>query len=243
MKKLIQTRLLPTEDNSGIMLGKSKEGILIQYNTEHNIIKNDMYNENQHIYFLSSISDGLYVGDFVIDHKNNISKVTSIDFNGNNKIYNVNVLSLKDNSEYNTYSCEKIIATTNQSLNLYCFNCNHKKQISTGLCTECGRFGDIKKFIPNITQDSIKNYLKRYNENKFNIIYVYVDYEYDFNNNIILKVNPNNEVDGWVVKENYSRSEVALLLHTFNNSFKEFRQKYVGNDLELVEEWIKENLI
>lgn len=68
--------------------------------------------------------------------------------------------------------CKKIIATDDESINCHCWNCNHKKEVSTGLCSNCGKFGDTKLFLPKPSNEFLKKYCELGGINK-----VLVEYE------------------------------------------------------------------
>jgi hypothetical protein len=89
--------MLPTESNSGLLLGKSKTGKLVQYNTEFTFPKNDIYNENQHLYILSN--EEIKEDNWCIDITTN------------------RIFQFKNEKHYQNCDFKKIIATTDSSLN------------------------------------------------------------------------------------------------------------------------------
>jgi len=175
MKKKIKIIMLPTKEKapSKILLWEiSKE---LEYYTESVTTREGKSGFPQHLYFLSNeeIKDGDY-GLININGHGTIGKISyDIKHNTWDLITADGIKYPFSNKEY----IKKIIATTDESLNLYCWNCNHKKQIATGLCTKCGRFGDTKRFLPRPSNEFLKKYCE-----VGGIDEVLVEYEQDYLN-------------------------------------------------------------
>tara|TARA_R110002124_G_scaffold281430_1_gene455743 strand:+ start:94837 stop:95577 length:741 start_codon:yes stop_codon:yes gene_type:complete len=147
-RKRAKVIMLPTEDNSGIILGLSKMGKLVYYDKNYANPSNDKYCQRQHLYI--TIDDEIKEGDYVLFKVNNsrphvIGKVISIKFD-------ITTLSFNDNKDLEVYtkSCKKIIATTDKSLtiksNRYNFN------------NEDGGFGTRQINLPQPSQAFIEKY-------------------------------------------------------------------------------------
>lgn len=128
---------------------------------------------------------------------------------------------------------KKIIATTDKSLiPLFC-----KTQT---------------KNIPQISQSFINQYIESYNKGNV-ITEVTVEYEEYMKQGIFnkgddthyfdVKINPDNTINIKLIKDNYSREEVIILLqNVIKDSYSYELEEHHGGDYRNLKKWIEENL-
>ena len=196
MLKKAQVIMLPHNDNNAkITLYKTASGKPLNLSTNTDILA---HHTNQHLYII--LEDEIKEGDWCIY---------------NNRI-------VKYNKPANPHFYKKIIATTDTSLNKYCWNCNLLKENPTGLCIRCSRFGDTKRFIPQPSPQFIEKYIESYNKVEI-ITDVLVEYspssitiqtysEQQINDNLkalTLKINPkDNTITIKKLKDSWNRGDV-----------------------------------
>lgn len=175
----------------------------------------------QHLYVLSD--EKIKEGDWFYDKdRNEIYQFVKKDtFTHHGAKIPVGVY-LSEKYRHNPFSCNKIIATTDESLKTWQYTCFSGEEIYSKL--------------PNLSQDFIKEYCKIGGVDEIEVEYMqdYIDKEYGGGQ---LLVNPDNTINASFVKEEekvYSREEVKTLL------FGLLGQGNIGRDEGV--NWIKENL-
>lgn len=179
--------MLASNENSGLLLGVSKFGRLISYDTKYTNPSNDVHISKQHIYIISE--DEIKVGDWCIDRHKTVYKQKTdkifTEFTGSKKII---------------ATTDKLILKTSKSINKEQFPDIILPQISQQF---------IEHFITeynkgNIISDVLVEYEYLLGNNE------------DENQNLIpelfLKINKNNTINIKTVKDSFSRDEVIKLL-------------------------------
>ena len=189
--------LLETKENSGLLLGLSKFGKLISYDTKYVNLDNDAYNVKQHLYIIND--DVIKVNDWYLA-TDKIEQCFS-----------------KEEANDLTSSCKKIIAATDKSLLLDYVGYEHGT----------ARKYESKVYLPQIPQLFIEQYITEYNQGKIisNVLVEY-DKEELYTRDIpraglkpenrdmwySLKINQNHEINIKTVKDSFSREEVIALI-------------------------------
>ncbi len=183
--------LLETKENSGLLLGLSRFGRLISYDTESVNPNNDVYNAKQHLYIINN--DVIKEGDWFI------------------RLFDNTVTKANVNSDHKHYDCKKIIATTDKSLVV-----KYDERFTDVTINN----NSLNQLLPQISQQFIEQYITEYNQGN-TIVDVLVEYEqnlkeiYDLSdqfshheNHLKLKINQDNTINIKTVKDSFSREDM-----------------------------------
>ena len=175
--------LLKTKENSGLLLGLSKFGRLISYDTECTNPNNDIYSVKQHLYIIND----------------DVIKEGEICFHSN-----INEICVADEFMVENPDCKKVIATTDKSLVALFGNDEegYRKQ-KEGLPQIPQSF--IEQYITEYNKGNIINeVLVEYIQS--------ADSFYGLDVPIELKINQDNTINIKTVKDSFSKEEVEVLL-------------------------------
>jgi len=206
--------LLPTESNSGLTLGKSKWGILIQYDTKSVHPQNDAYTENQHLYILSD--EEIKEGDYAID--------LTEDLGLKNDIFKVDKATLK----FANQECKKIIATTDDSLS---------EQIM--YYPDGTIIGNVEsyKILLQIPQYFIEHFINEYNKgNVLSKVLIGVE-ENVVDTKFNIHLNEQENITEWQIELNQN-SEISILVDK-----KQTVQEYEQQGLEKYSKELKQETL
>lgn len=186
--------LLETKENSGLLLGLSKFGRLISYDTECTNPNNDIYSVKQHLYIIND--DIIKVNDWYL---------------ATDKIEHC---SSKEEANDLTSNCKKIIATTNKSLQI---KSNHLVKDRYALLESLPQIPQsfIEQYITEYNKGNIIN------EVLVEYIQLNTDYRSDWKEKFHLKTNQSNEINIKTVKDSFSREEVKQLLYSFRDDVED----------------------
>jgi len=215
MKKLVKVHMLPTEDNSGLLLGLSKQGKLISYNVNDVIIENDEYNQKQHLYFTSD--EEIKENDWMYDIDGDIGQAIGND-----------ITEWEGN--------RKIVATTDKTLKI--------TKSATGYAEDRTRTFYSTELLPQIPQQFIEDYCKARGIDEIYLEYFddKIGHAMYSTPNWQLKLDSNNCVIISPIKESWNREEVNILME--KAYVKGYSDKDDGNDHtnEKLADWIIKTL-
>lgn len=213
--------LLETKENSGLLLGLSKFGRLISYDTKYVNLDNDVYNAKQHLYIIND--DIIKVNDWYLA-TDKIEQCFS-----------------KEEANDLTSNCKKIIATTNKSLQI---KSNHLVKDRYALLESLPQIPQsfIEQYITEYNQGKIiSDVLVEYDEEEL--------YTRDIpraglkpeNRDMwySLKINQNYGINIKTVKDSFSREDVEVLLFNLAEHYGMTSAKSEIDDFNI---WISENL-
>ena len=204
--------LLKTKENSGLLLGLSKFGRLVSYDTKYVNLDNDAYNVKQHLYIINDdvikVNDWYLVELFKITGESiglQLEQCKSI----NDVWINNSDVTLTRHIE----NCKKVIATTDKSLVALFGNDEegYRKQ---------------KEGLPQIPQSFIEQYITEYNKGNIinEVLVEYIqsaDSFYGLDVPIELKINQDNTINIKTVKDSFSKEEVKQLLYSFRDNIED----------------------
>lgn len=216
MWKKHQVVMLPTE-KADKLISDRRQLILFDGKKLFNPFENDTYN----LFILSD--DEIKEGWFLNTRKNTIHKVYCV---------SENIQSGINGREYHgKFECKKIIATTDESLNIHWNKQDYKS-------------------LPQLSQQFIEKFTDEYN--KGNVISdvmveydtISVPYVTGDGFEIVLKINSDNTINIKTVKDSWNKEEVIGLLEEFNDRFGNLSLigDFKEQDRPKFNKWIEEKI-